>query len=595
MKSRSTVLKKTISCGLIIASLAIGASVQAVTPKSPAWGYDSTGDRIMPMPPVSDITPNLSGSVDFSWVPITTPNSWSLNTNWTPTAAVGGPDAAGLWVVVNTNIGAATTINLFNTGDAGDLTKTIGRLDIGDTNSSSSFTIAAGSGSGVLDFNGDGANAQLNNLSTSGAANTISAPVTLSTSLDFTNASASALTISGAISGAGGLNVSSGTLVLTNGSNTYSGVSTLSGGQLRIDSDSEPGTGQLNLSGGTLVVTASGRSASTDPVTNNIVLTANSTIDTTSAASTVDVNFSGTVTGTGGTLTITNTGADAVTDNLSVRFSGGNFTMARPIALIGGNGRVTLNDFGAAGTTHTYDGVISGDGSFNRSSSGGVAGTSVFTAANTYTGTTTINNSTLQLGNGGATGSLSTSSTINGLSSGTFKINRSDAVAQGTAFSGSAITGSLKIEQAGAGSTTLNIANTFSGGVIVSGGTLIATANGALGSGSVSLTASGVNLTLQGAINDAVSDNASISLVDGSTVALNQTGGSDSIAGLTLGSLGIQTAPGTYGSTASGADHPFDAFFTGTGTLTLVPEPATYMLLGVGLLICAQRLRRKRA
>jgi hypothetical protein len=68
------------------------------------------------------------------------------------------------------------------------------------------------------------------------------------------------------------------------------------------------------------------------------------------------------------------------------------------------------------------------------------------------------------------------------------------------------------------------------------------------------------------------------------------------VGGLKLGGV-LQTNPGTYSSSLSGADHQFDDTFTGLGTLdlTLIPEPATYMLLGVGLLVCAQRLRRKRA
>src|SRR5436309_2163526 len=58
------------------------------------------GDEIMPIR-VSDgggtITPALSGSTNYSWNQTTTGQSWSVNTNWTPTAPVGGPDAAGLW------------------------------------------------------------------------------------------------------------------------------------------------------------------------------------------------------------------------------------------------------------------------------------------------------------------------------------------------------------------------------------------------------------------------------------------------------------------------------------------------------------------
>ncbi len=83
---------------------------------------------------------------------------------------------------------------------------------------------------------------------------------------------------------------------------------------------------------------------------------------------------------------------------------------------------------------------------------------------------------TLQLGNGGTTGSLSTSSAI-GLGgppgSQVLSINRSNAVTQGTDFSGAAITGQGGFTQAGAGTTTLNAANTYKGPTNVNAGTLL--------------------------------------------------------------------------------------------------------------------------
>src|SRR6185503_794954 len=82
----------------------------------------------------------------------------------------------------------------------------------------------------------------------------------------------------------------------------------------------------------------------------------------------------------------------------------------------------------------------------------------------------------------------------------------------------------------------------------------------------------GLGLTLQGAFNNLIADSATVNIATGATVALNQTGGSDTIGGLVLGGV-TQTTPGTYGSTASGATNPNDTFFTGTGTLTLGGAP----------------------
>ena len=65
---------------------------------------------------------------------------------------------------------------------------------------------------------------------------------------------------------------------------------------------------------------------------------------------------------------------------------------------------------------------------------------------------------------------------------------------------------------------------------------------------------------------------------------------SDVVAGLTVD--GVSQAPGIYGASAI---NPDGAFF-GVGTITVVPEPATWgmMLLGGGLLAAAGRFRRKR-
>lgn len=576
--------------GLRIASFAAvmltSASLFAVTPNAGGDGGAMVG-------PVGDnpgnIAPAISASIDFAWNQTTTPNSWSLNTNWTPTAPVGGPDAAGLWVTVNTNITAATTINLFNTGDAGDAIKTIGRLDLGDTTGGSSFTIAAGTGGGSLDFNGNGSNAQLNNLSTSGS-NVISAPVSLSSSLDVSNASANNFTISGAITGSGALNLSAGTLILSSTSNTYGGGTTLTGGKLSINGTATLGSGPLTLSGGTLVTTANRAVGAALP--NNIVVTADSAITTTSNAATVGLPFTGSLTGTGGTLTIRNDG-NSSPGLFDVTFRNGDNTMTRPIVIDNGanGGSTRINDFNTTGTTHTYSGVISGNGAYNRSATTpGTGGLTVFLADNTYTGTTTVHDGTLQLGNGGTTGSLSPTSTIQIDSGGTLRFDHTTGAdfVQGTNFSSSAITGAGGIIKDGTASLTFNVANSFSGGLTINKGTVVSSVDGALGAGNVSLTAGNITLTLNGASNN-IADSKTLSFVNTDTINLNNTS-TDTVAGLVVD--GVAQAPGIYGASAL---NPDGAFF-GAGTITVVPEPATWgmMLLGGGLLTAVRRFRSKR-
>jgi fibronectin-binding autotransporter adhesin len=120
-------------------------------------------------------------------------------------------------------------------------------------------------------------------------------------------------------------------------------------------------------------------------------------------------------------------------------------------------------------------------------------GTLILAGNNTYTGATTISTGTLQIGNGGATGSLSTSSAIT--VNGALAFNRSDALTQGTNFSSAAITGTGSLVQNGTGNLTLNVANTYSGGTILNTGTLNINNASALGSGALTINGGTINST----------------------------------------------------------------------------------------------------
>jgi autotransporter-associated beta strand protein len=127
-------------------------------------------------------------------------------------------------------------------------------------------------------------------------------------------------------------------------------------------------------------------------------------------------------------------------------------------------------------TNSGFGGIISGPISLVKSGSGTLA----LNNANTATGSVTISAGGLALGNGGTTGSISTTSAI--VNDGTLIINRSNAVTQGTDFTASAITGNGGIAQTGAGTTTLITDNTCSGSNAVSAGTLILGTGGTTGS-----------------------------------------------------------------------------------------------------------------
>ena len=217
---------------------------------------------------------------------------------------------------------------------------------------------------------------------------------------------------------------------------------------------------------------------------------------------------SATVTKNGGALNFLNTssgGQASVILNGSGRLQFANYTGAgTTIGSLAGSGTVNLTDISNAQTkalviggnnqSTTFSGQIVGGGSIVKAGSG----TLVLTGDNTYSGGTTINAGTLQLGNGGTTGSVEGNIANNAA----LAFNRSDDVTYGGVISG---TGSLT--QAGSGQLTLTGANTFTGVTTVSAGRLAV--NGSLASGVNVL--GGGNLGGTGTIGGNVTVNGGIS------------------------------------------------------------------------------------
>ncbi len=185
----------------------------------------------------------------------------------------------------------------------------------------------------------------------------------------------------------------------------------------------------------------------------------------------------------GSNLTITNSGS--ITGGISGDTTGA--VQADAIDFIGGANRLDLStgtlsgNVGVDGTTTSLNFVqgaaatladaITGAGSVIDSG----AGTLTLSAANTYSGATTISAGTLQLGNGGTTGSIADTSGIT--DNATLTVDRSDVFTLGTVISG---TGALN--QIGTGTLALTNPNTYTGGTALSAGTLELAAQGAAGS-----------------------------------------------------------------------------------------------------------------
>ena len=271
-----------------------------------------------------------------------------------------------------------------------------------------------------------------------------------------------------AIIGATGITKSgAGRLTISN-TNSFTGAVAVNGGTVSVASvanngaNSALGSGSsVTFNGGTLEYT--GASGST-----NRALTLNA------GGGTLQTDNSLTLAGAiGGAGALTKTGAGTV---ILTGANGYGATVISSGALqVGdggttgtlGSGTITNNSdlvFNRSGANLVVGGAISGTGTVTNNG----AGTAVLAGANSY-GATVINSGTLQVGNGGATGTLGAGSVTN---NGILAFNRSDTALVVT----NAIDGTGSVRMNGVGTVTLGGpgSNSYSGGTTVSSGILVA-------------------------------------------------------------------------------------------------------------------------
>jgi fibronectin-binding autotransporter adhesin len=410
---------------------------------------------------------------------------------------------------------SAGTLQLGNGGTSGSITGNVAnngtlvfdRTDVytfGGTISGSGAVNQIGSGTTILTGNStyaggttiSGGTLQLGNGSTSGS---FTGNVTNNGTLAFDRSDI--YTYGGVISGSGAVNqIGTGTTILT-GNNTYAGGTAINGGTLQVASDTNLGnaSGALSFNGGTLQNMASFASART--VTLNA---GGGTFQITS-----NLTWTGAI---GGTGALTKTDAGTLLLSADNTYTGGTAITTGTLQLGNGgtNGSITgdVADNGALAfnrsDVYSFGSVISGSGAVNQLGSG----TTVLTNDNTYTGGTTITAGTLQLGNGGTSGSITGDVTDNG----TLAFNRSDVYNFGGAISGSGA-----VNQLGSGTTVLTSGNTYAGGTTITAGTL------QLGNGGTSGSITG-NVTDNGTLAFSRSDVYSFAGVISGGGALNQLG-----------------------------------------------------------------------
>lgn len=396
------------------------------------------------------------------------------------TAQISGTNTVA---VSNIQLNAASTWNIFsNTNTAG----------------TSTFTIDS-----TVNLNG-------NNLAINGKRNSTSGNVGV-------------INFNGVISGDANISLhpdSFRTQTYFNALNTYNGTTNIRG-YLNVNSLDIAGNASALGSSGNIVIGNSGSSAQL--VFNNLV--ADSATDR-------QVLFQGTSSGgvfqitnnsAVGAVSFTNTdpigaAASAATQDLNVKFGGTN---------------TGLNTFG-----QVIDNRTNTTGITNVSKEG--SGTWALTGINTYTGTTTITLGSLQLGNGGTTGSLIATTGIT--NNANLVVNRSNAFTQTTDLNGHVIAGSGSVTQAGIGATTLSAENTYTGTTTVSAGTVTVQNDQSSANGGWSIaTVNGSGITAAANFDSS----STVSVTSGKNIQVGPSANSGSYPNSTLAVAGTVSNSGT--------------------------------------------------
>ncbi|MBV9243407.1 MAG: autotransporter-associated beta strand repeat-containing protein, partial [Methylobacteriaceae bacterium] len=264
------------------------------------------------------------------------------------------------------------------------------------------------------------------------------------------------LTLSGAISGTGSLDlVGAGTLTLSH-SNAYSGGTTLTNGTLALADNNAPGTGSLIMRAGTTLMAGGGSlNIGNDVALNgsdtindgNSVFTLSGVISGTGAPGTDTLNkvgtgtlelaaantYSGVTVLSAGTImidtaTALGTSKLAMSNGTTLRAGAAELTVGTAIFLSG------IETVDTNGDNLTLSGVISDSGSLTKIG----AGTLILTGDDSYLGGTIVNAGTLQLG---AVGGLPWHTSLIVNASGTFDVHGADTVLQDFSGSGNVLLG----------------------------------------------------------------------------------------------------------------------------------------------------------
>ena len=366
------------------------------------------------------------------------------------------------------------------------------------------------------------------------------------------------------------------------GSGSYTGPWNWAAGSGNWDATNNWTSNQVASNGYDVGITG----ASGGAITNNAVTNLSSLTFSNSAGS-----YTLTGTNAGQTLTISggitnNSAANQTigialntTSNQTINAASGNITLGA----VSNTAALTMQE--SSGKAITAGGQISGNGSLIQSGSG----TLNLMTSNNYSGGTTLNAGTVVAGNNAAFGSggISVASNATIAAGASITLTNTLGVSNGATatlnnagyglMENGAIGGNGALNLIGAGTTTLNSANSYSGGTTLNGGSVVAGNNASFGTGNIAVSSSAT--ISAGVPNLAITNTMSIAA--GQMAFLDTAGNAWTQSGSVSGNGGVSKV-GNGTLSFSGANTYSGTTLVSGGTLQV-----TGSLLGAGAVTVA--------